>query len=109
MHFLTRYCTKDIHERNLLRVALNNKQEILIENVIVKIDKIENRLEETEFKPETLYGDAGFVNGESILKQDKKADDKLNLVLFKGLQKLFIYRTDELNEIISLFQEVSDD
>ncbi len=34
-------CTKDINERNLLRIALNDKQEIMIEDVIVKIDAVE--------------------------------------------------------------------
>jgi biopolymer transport protein ExbD len=35
-------CTKDIHERNLLRIALNDKQEIMIEDDIVKVDDIES-------------------------------------------------------------------
>jgi len=38
----------------------------------VEIDKIETRLEKNEFKPKALYGDAGFVNGESILKAAEK-------------------------------------
>jgi len=32
----------------------------------VEIDKIEDRLDENGFKPDVFYGDAGFVNGESI-------------------------------------------
>ena len=35
-------CTIDIHERNLLRIAINEKQEIMIENDIIKIEEIEN-------------------------------------------------------------------
>jgi len=78
-------------------------QEIL-EMIIKRLEKFALPVSfNSKYLPEIMR------NGESILKQDKKADDKLNLVLFKGLQKLFIYRTDELNEIISLFQEVSDD
>ncbi|MFK5952201.1 MAG: hypothetical protein QM498_04025 [Desulfobacterium sp.] len=38
----------------------------------VEIDKIETRIEDNEFKPEALYEDAGFVNGESILKAAEK-------------------------------------
>lgn len=41
----------------------------------LEIDKIENRLEENGFKPETFYGDAGFVNGESILQAAEKGID----------------------------------
>ncbi len=43
-----------------------------------------------------------------ILKQDKKADDKLNLVLFKGLQELFFYKTENSIEVISTLQEFAD-
>jgi len=35
-------CTKDMHERNLLRVTLNDQQEIMIEDKIVKITEIQN-------------------------------------------------------------------
>jgi len=38
----TGVCTKDIHERNLLRIVLNDKQEIMIENDIVEVDEIES-------------------------------------------------------------------
>ena len=36
---------------------------------------IEQRLEENNLKPETLFGDAGFVNGESILKSSARGID----------------------------------
>lgn len=35
-------------------------------------DRIEQRLEQNGFKPELLYGDAGFVNGETILASEKR-------------------------------------
>jgi biopolymer transport protein ExbD len=35
-------CTSDIPERNLLRIAMNAQQEIMIEDVIVQLDEIEN-------------------------------------------------------------------
>jgi biopolymer transport protein ExbD len=33
-------CTKDLNERNVLRITLNDKQEIMVEDEIVKIDEI---------------------------------------------------------------------
>jgi hypothetical protein len=38
----------------------------------VEISRIEGRLEENDTKPEKFYGDAGFVNGESILESEEK-------------------------------------
>ncbi|WP_400078666.1 ExbD/TolR family protein [Winogradskyella sp. R77965] len=38
-------CTDNIPERNLLRIAMNEKQEIMIEDDIVSIDEIENIVE----------------------------------------------------------------
>jgi len=35
-----------------------------------EISRIEHRLIENDLKPGTLYGDAGFVNGQSILESD---------------------------------------
>lgn len=37
-----------------------------------EIGKIEDRLEKNDHKPEDFYGDAGFVNGESILASTEK-------------------------------------
>jgi biopolymer transport protein ExbD len=34
-------CTKDINERNILRVTLNDAQEIMVEDAIVKVDEIQ--------------------------------------------------------------------
>jgi len=41
-----------------------------------EIGKIEERLEENGFKPEELYGDAGFINGQSI---PDSANKEINL------------------------------
>ncbi len=38
----------------------------------VEIEKIEDRLEKNGLKPDVFYGDAGFVNGDSILKSNDK-------------------------------------
>jgi len=40
-----------------------------------EIGKIEERLEDNNTKPEVLYGDAGFVNGKSILESEAKGID----------------------------------
>ena len=40
-----------------------------------EISPIEQRLIENDLKPEKLYGDAGFVNGESILESDGEGID----------------------------------
>ena len=42
------------------------------------------------------------------LKQDKKADDKINLILFKDLDELFVFQTDNYEEIVSTLKEFSD-
>ncbi|MFC1898221.1 3-dehydroquinate synthase family protein [Candidatus Cloacimonadota bacterium] len=47
--------------------------------------------------------------GTEILMQDKKADDKLNLILFKGLQELFVYKTDNRLEVMKSLTEFADD
>ena len=40
-----------------------------------EIGAIEERLEDNNLKPETLYADAGFVNGTSILESEEKGID----------------------------------
>lgn len=47
-------------------------------------------------------------NGAEILQQDKKADTKINLVLFKGIQELTVYRTDNFTEIIDSLLEFAN-
>ena len=46
--------------------------------------------------------------GISKLKQDKKADDKINLILFKDLDELFVFQTDKYKEIMNTLQEFVD-
>ena len=56
----------------------------------------------------TKYLSQLLGNGASILKQDKKADHKINLVLFKGLQELFVFKTDNSIDVINIIQEFAD-
>mgnify|MGYP003971930819 FL=1 len=46
--------------------------------------------------------------GKSILKQDKKADGKINLILFNGFQSLIIHRVDNSLEIIKTLCEFAN-
>jgi len=38
-------CTADIHERNLLRISMNEKQEIMIEEEVVQLSEVKNIVE----------------------------------------------------------------
>ena len=69
--FLTETCDPDNDVQFLTDVNL----EPAGHSDAVEIDKIEDRLDENGFKPDVFYGDAGFVNGESILEAAKKGID----------------------------------
>jgi hypothetical protein len=69
--FVTETCDPDnpvqfITDVNLETATHADAKEIL---------PIEQRLEENNLKPETLYGDAGFVNGKSILESSERGLD----------------------------------
>ncbi len=66
--FLTETCDPEnpvqfLTDTNLEKATHSDSEEI---------PGIENRLEDNKLKPEELYGDAGFVNGRSILEAEKK-------------------------------------
>ena len=66
--FLTETCDPEnpvqfITDANLEKATHSDSEEI---------PEIENRLEDNCLKPEELYGDAGFVNGQSILEAEEK-------------------------------------
>ncbi len=66
--FLTETCDPEnpvqfITDANLEKATHSDSEEIT---------EIENRLEDNCLKPEELYGDAGFVNGQSILEAEEK-------------------------------------
>lgn len=71
---------------------------------------IENRLNEFEFPAAfpAKYLPELIEKGGSILKQDKKADDKINLILFKGLQELFVYKAENSSEVLNVLSEFTD-
>ena len=70
-------------------------------------EQIERELDLFEFPTSfpAKYLSQLLENGASILKQDKKADHKINLVLFKGLQELFVFKTDNSTEVIKILHE----
>lgn len=69
--FATETCDPDndvqfITDVNLERATHADSKEIAV---------IEQRLEDNDMKPDTCYGDAGFVNGESILESAERGID----------------------------------
>ncbi|MDA3790312.1 MAG: transposase [Desulfobacula sp.] len=66
--FLTETCDPDNDVQYLTDVSL----EAAGHSDAVEIDQIEDRLDENGFKPDVFYGDAGFVNGKSILEAAEK-------------------------------------
>ncbi|MDO9577423.1 MAG: 3-dehydroquinate synthase family protein [Candidatus Cloacimonadales bacterium] len=73
-------------------------------------DQIAEKLDEFEFLVSfsEKYLPVLLEKGEAILKQDKKADDKINLILFKGLQELFVYKTENSSEVLNVLREFAD-
>lgn len=69
--FVTETCDSEnkvqfITDTNLEKASHSDSKEV---------HKIEERLEDNGFKPEELNGDAGFVNGKTILESEKKGID----------------------------------
>ncbi len=83
-------------------------QKSFIDNTIYS--QIENTLNKFELPATFLakYLPQLLENGISILKQDKKADDKINLILFKGLQNLIVFRTEDCIEVINILREFAN-
>ncbi len=47
--------------------------------------------------------------GISLILQDKKADDRINLVLFKNNSELFLHTADDITEILQVLQGFADE
>ena len=92
----TNDCTKDIAERNLLRIALNEKQEIMIEDDIVTIDKIENIVK--NFIDNNGANNCNYCDG---FQSKTSSDHPIDAVISLGHDaltkyKLFINVQDEI-------------
>ncbi len=61
------FVTETCDPKNPVQLITDINLEAATHSDAKEISHIEERLTEAGFKPETLYGDAGFVNGESIL------------------------------------------
>lgn len=59
-------CIKDINERNLLRISLNHKQEIFIEDKVVKLEDVKNIV-------------SAFVDNNGASECDYCAGEKLSI------------------------------
>lgn len=73
-------------------------------------DEIENRMDEHNL-PKSFsakYLEKIDKSGDEVLKQDKKADTQINLILFKKLQYLFVYSTNESKAVLQVLKEFAD-
>ena len=91
-------CTKDIPERNLLRIALNEKQEIMIEDEIVTIDEIENLIK--KFIDNNGLNKCDYCEGEQSKGSSDHPKDAVISLGHDALTKyeLFINVQDEITK-----------
>ena len=91
-------CTKDIHERNLLRITLNEKQEIMIEDNIVKIDDVENLVK--TFVDNNGIAKCNYCEGEQSAESSDHPKDAVISLSHDALTKyeLFITVQDEITK-----------
>jgi biopolymer transport protein ExbD len=83
-------CIKDVNERNILRISLNSKQEILINNKLVTIDKVKVIVK--EFVDNNGDTTCNYCNGlqntsssdnpkEAVISLQHQAKTKYNLLI----------------------------
>ncbi|WP_299123099.1 biopolymer transporter ExbD [uncultured Winogradskyella sp.] len=91
-------CTADIPEHNLLRIAMNEKQEIMIDETIVKIDEVENLV--SAFIDNNGLNTCNYCEGE---QSEESSDHPKKAVISLSHDaltkyKLFIKVQDEITE-----------
>ena len=64
------FATETCDPKNPVQMITDTNLERATHSDSKEISRIEHRLIENDLKPGTLYGDAGFVNGQSILESD---------------------------------------
>jgi len=69
--FITETCDSDNEVQFITDINLENAGH----SDANEISKIEDRLDDNGLKPDMLYGDAGFVNGKSIIESEGKGID----------------------------------
>ncbi len=91
-------CTKEMHERNLLRVTLNQQQEIMIEDKIVKITEIQNLVK--VFVDNNGIDKCDYCEGEQSTELSDHPKDAVISLSHDALTKyeLFISVQDEITK-----------
>ncbi|NQU52927.1 MAG: transposase [Bacteroidetes bacterium] len=69
------FVTETCDPNNEVQFITDLNLEVATHSDAKEISKVEQRLDDNGLKPETLYGDAGFVNGKSILESETKDID----------------------------------
>ena len=91
-------CTKDIHENNLLRIVLNDNQEIMIEDKKVKIDEIQNLV--NAFIDNNGFDKCDYCEGEQSSESSDHPKEAVISLSHDALTKyeLFITVQDEITK-----------
>lgn len=91
-------CTKDIHERNLLKIAINEKQEIMIENNIVKIEEVESIVK--AFADNNGIDKCDYCEGEQSTESSDHPKEAIISLSHSALTKyqLFVSVQDEITK-----------
>ena len=102
----TEDCTIDINERNILRIALNGKQEIMINNEIVPIESLKEIAK--NFIDNNGDKSCAYCNGNSLITMsDNPKEAVISLQSDKQTSyKLFIKVQDELTKAYYELREV---
>ena len=91
-------CTKDISERNLLRIALNDKQEIMVNEEIVNLEAIEDLVE--SFVDNNGSDKCDYCSGEKLSNSSDHPKDAVISLSHDALTKYkaFIAVQDEITK-----------
>jgi biopolymer transport protein ExbD len=91
-------CAKDIHERNVLQIALNDKQQIMVEDHIVEIDQIESLVK--GFVDNNGVNKCDYCEGEKAANSSDHPKDAVISLSNDALTKyeLFIAVQDEITK-----------
>ncbi|WP_296384913.1 biopolymer transporter ExbD [Winogradskyella sp.] len=91
-------CTKDIYERNILRISLNDKQQIMIEDEIVEISEVEKLVK--SFVDNNGNSVCDYCDGEQLSTSSDHPKDAVISLSHNALTKyeLFITVQDEITK-----------
>ncbi|WP_422104407.1 ExbD/TolR family protein [Winogradskyella sp.] len=91
-------CIKDVPERNLLRISLNHKQEIFIEDKVVKLEEVEDIVK--AFIDNNGTSKCSYCHGEGLTESSDHPKDAIISLSQDALTKyhLFIAVQDEITK-----------